>query len=492
MTSSAVADHVEFDPGSFRDRSGRVFYRDGRVFRAFDATAAREWQSAREAGFVQRLIDAGRIIRTEPAPTAVPSPDGDWAVVVEHDRIPFISYPYEWSFSMLRDAALLHLELLEAGLNEGITLKDATPFNVQFANGEPVFIDIASFVKYVEGEPWSGYRQFCQMFLYPLMLQAYRGIDLQPLLRGNLEGIAPDTMRRMLSFRDSFRPGVLTHVSLHARMQARFHVADRDTRQSLKSHGFGRELILANVRSLKRIVSRLNWTSAPSTWSEYETQCPHVRVNAVAKELFVRAVAAARPRSLVWDLGCNVGRFSRIAAEHADCVVAMDGDHRAIDDLYLRLRSDRTPRVLPLVVDLTDPSPARGWRGRERRDLPSRGRPDLVFCLALLHHLVIGHNILLPDVIDWFADLGADLVIEFVDKRDPQTQQLLRNKPDQYADYTLESFEQILSRRYHIRRRQTLPSGTRHLFHAELSVNGRIGHSPSGRNPSGDEQSPAT
>ncbi|MBL8851642.1 MAG: hypothetical protein JNG89_18305, partial [Planctomycetaceae bacterium] len=152
-----------------------------------------------------------------------------------------------------------------------------------------------------------------------------------------------------------------------------------------------------------------------------------------------------------------------------DSVVAMDGDHRAIDDLYQRLRRDRTPRVLPLVIDLVDPSPSRGWRGLERRDLPSRGRPDLVLCLAVIHHLVIGHNVLLADLVDWFATLGADLVIEFVDKQDPQTQLLLRNKPDQYADYTRESFEHLLSKHFHIRRCETLPSGTRYLFHAEAT-----------------------
>jgi ribosomal protein L11 methylase PrmA len=196
-----------------------------------------------------------------------------------------------------------------------------------------------------------------------------------------------------------------------------------------------------------------------------------VQIDLAAKALFVARIAAARRRELVWDLGCNVGRFSLIAAPHAECVVAMDSDPLAVEILFRRLRTERVLGVLPLVVDLADPSPARGWRGRERRDLLSRGRPDLTLCLAVLHHLVIGRNVLLADVVDWFAELGTELVVEFVDKNDPQTQILLRNRADQFGDYTLENFERLLSRRFDVRRRETMPSGTRTLFYAEPQTN---------------------
>lgn len=468
MTSGGHQHRVEFDPGSFRDRAGRVFSQDGRIYRALDESAVGAWRSALRTRFVPRAMDDGRIVPTtdvEPPPSTL-NCDG-WAGVVEHERIPFISYPYEWTFSMLQDAALLQLDLIEAALDEGLILKDASPYNVQFRDAAPVFIDTASIVPYVDGEPWAGYRQFCELCLNPLLLQACRGIEPQPLLRGTLDGISPDTLSRMLSVRDLFRRGVFSHVFVHARMQRHFRVARRDTRQSLKSHGFGRDLIRANVRSLQRMVSRLRSRSGPSTWSEYESSCSHVQTDLAAKEAFVRRIVAARRRDLVWDLGCNVGRFSLIAAQHAECVVAMDSDPLAVDILYRRLRTERVLGVLPLVIDLADPSPSRGWRGRERRDLPSRGRPDLTLCLAVLHHLVIGRNVLLAEVVDWFADLGTELIIEFVDKNDPQTQVLLRNRVDQFADYTLDAFEQLLSKQFQIRRRETLPSGTRTLFYAE-------------------------
>ncbi|MFO1095097.1 MAG: class I SAM-dependent methyltransferase [Planctomycetaceae bacterium] len=444
-----------------------MFRRNGRVYRALDDAAAREWESALRSGFVLREMDAGRIVRTTGVSPPPPGLYGDrWAGVVEHSAVPFISYPYEWTFGMLRDAALLQLELIDAALEEALIFKDATPYNLQFCDASPVFIDTASIVRYTNGEPWAGYRQFCELFLNPLLLQACRGVEPQSLLRGSLDGISPETLSRMLSLRDLFRRGVFAHVFVHARMQRQFRVAERDTRQSLKSHGFGKKLIRANVHSLRRMVERLQWRGGLSTWSDYESRCPHVQIDLAAKEAFVRTIAAARRRRLVWDLGCNVGRFSLIAAEHADCVVAMDSDQQAVDALYGRLRGERVRGVLPLVVDLADPSPARGWRGLERRDLPSRGRPDLTLCLAVLHHLVIGRNVLLQEVVDWFAELGTELVIEFVAKEDPQTQILLRNRPDQYADYKVESFERLLSERFRISRRETLPSGTRTLFYA--------------------------
>ena len=298
------------------------------------------------------------------------------------------------------------------------------------------------------------------------MLQAYRGIDFQPVLRGRLDGIEPADMLRHLSVRDRFRRGVFTHVYLHARLQQRFGNPARDARQSLRTHGFHRDLIRANVRRLRRIVDGLQWRDARSTWSGYTSDCRHVAIDAPAKAEFVRRIAGERRWDLVWDLGCNTGHYSRIAAEFADCVVAMDADHASIDELYRTLQRDEVSRIVPLVVDLADPSPNRGWRGRERRDLPARGRPQLTICLAVLHHLVIGRSLPLADVVDWLADLGGELIIEFVGRDDPQVEALLRHRPDQYADYTLPNLERLLSSRFELGRSLPLPSGARTLLHA--------------------------
>jgi SAM-dependent methyltransferase len=474
MAGAAMVPHrlqtLDFDPGSYRDRDSRVFLRDGTVYRALSAAGLSEWEHVSGCRFWRQGLDEGRIAATSRVDCgdAECASAGGWSAVLEHESIPFVSYPYEWPFGMLRDAALLHLDLLDAALNEDVILKDATPFNVQFNGATPVFIDIGSFMRLPPGAAWVGYRQFCELFLYPLMLQAYRGVDFQAWLRGRIEGIRPAQFARLLSFRDWFRRGVLTHVLLHAGLERRFGDAEQRVPEALQSSGFRKELIQRNVRQLRRVVQGLRWMPRESNWSDYNRRAPHVAVDAGAKEAFVRDVVQSRDWDLVWDLGCNTGRYSRLAAERARCVVAMDGDHLTIERLYRDLQAEGASRIVPLVVNLADASPSLGWRGRERRDLPGRGRPDLTLCLALMHHLVIRENILLPELIEWLADLEGQVVIEFVSKSDPQVQSLLRHKTDQYEDYSEDVFEAELSARFDICRRMPLPSGTRTLYHAVL------------------------
>jgi hypothetical protein len=376
------------------------------------------------------------------------------AGLLEHERVPFVSYPYEWSFSMLRDAALLQLRLLGLALDEGLTMKDASPYNVQWRGAHPVFIDVGSFERW-RGEPWAGYRQFCALYLYPLLLQAYKGVPFQPWLRGSLEGIEPAEARALLGGRDLLRRGVLTHVVLHSRLERRH--AGRPVREELRAAGFKRELVVANVRRLEKLVRRLEWRPRASTWSGYAAAADHEQ-----KAAFVRD--AARP-GVVWDLGANDGRFARIAAERADYVLAVDGDAVVLDRLYRELRDDGDTRVQPLLADLADPSPARGWRGVERARLEDRGRPALVLCLALLHHLAITRNVPLDELVAWLRDLGAALLVEFVDPADPQAQRLLAAKrPGTHGDYTRDVFERLLREAFEVERSETLASGTRTLY----------------------------
>lgn len=458
-----------YDPASFRDRSGRVFQFDGQIYRGLSETALAEWEFVSQTQFLRRWIANGSFIDTEPVPPAdIPAGARDgWAGIVRHEKIPFISYPYEWSFSMLRDAALLHLELLSAALSEDAILKDATPYNTQFRGGQCVFIDAASAVRYQPGEAWMGYRQFCQLMLFPLMLQAFHDFDFQPLLRGKLDGISPRQCLNLLTRRDLFRKGVFAHVFLHAKMESRVGHQPQGTAESLKQEGFGKSLIQNNIRNLTNIVERLQWSPKRSLWSDYDVVDSPVKTDGAAKEAFVRAVASTRRWRQVWDLGCNVGRYSRLCAEYADYVLALDFDHVAIEKLYLTLKSEGKKNILPLVFNLADPSPGLGWRGKERGDLFSRGRPDLVLSLALIHHLVLRENILLSDVVDWLASWGAAVVVEFVDKADPQAQSLIANRVDQYADYSRDAFEALLSERFAIRQTLQLPTPTRRLYFAE-------------------------
>jgi hypothetical protein len=442
------------EPGSFRDPDSRIFTASGRVLRLLSERGLADWRALTASG----LLDELPVIGTREVEADVPEAlHGGVAAVLEHDVIPFVSYPYEWTFAMLRDAALLQLQLLRRGIEKGLILKDSTPYNVQFRGAEPVFIDVGSFEQLREGEPWAGYRQFCMLFLYPLLLQAWKDVPFQPWLRGSLEGISPHDARALLSARDLLRRGAMSHVVLHNRLESRHEDEDADMKRELRKAGFKKELILANIRGLERLIARLRWEPDRSTWSEYGPHTTYTADDAERKARFVAdAVAEERP-NLVWDIGANEGRHSRIAAEHAEYVVAMDADSLVVDRLYRALRDEGESRILPLTVNIVDPPPALGWRGLERRPLLDRGRPDLTLALALIHHVSIAGNVPVAEFLDWLHGATRSLVIEFVSPEDPMARRLLaRKRPGNHPDYRADWFEQCLNERFDVVRSEPL------------------------------------
>ena len=456
------------EPGSFRDPDSRVFTTDGRVLRLLSAHGLDDWRALSASPLLEELQSEGKLVGTREADGVAEVPDAlhrEVAAVLEHDLVPVVSYPYEWTFGMLRDAALLQLELVRRAIGAGLILKDSSPYNVQFRGARPVFVDVGSFERLREGEPWAGYRQFCMLFLYPLLLQAWKDVPFQPWLRGRIDGISPKECRNLLSLRDRFRRGSLTHVFLHARLERRYEHRDVDVKAELKKAGFRKELIVANVNGLERLVSRLQWRPAGSAWSGYGPTTTYSDEDAERKAAFVsEAVAAERPR-LVWDLGCNDGRHARIAAETAEEVVAIDGDALVVDRLYEALKREGQTRILPLTMNLADPSPGLGWRGLERRPLAARGTPDLALCLALVHHLSIGGNVPVAELIDWLRSLDAALVVEFPTPEDPMVKRLLaRKRPGDHPDYRRDWFERCLGEHFDVLRTEELASGRRGLY----------------------------
>ncbi len=464
---------LRFEPGSYRDRGGRVYYNEsGRVLRGLSTCAWAQWQSLENSVCFQRFIDEGRVVRTERY-AEWPSINSEWAGVLQHERIPFVSYPFEWSFGMLKDAAQMHLNLLTEALVEGLTLKDGTAYNVQFRGVKPVFIDVASFETLVPGCPWSGYRQFCQTMLYPLMLQAYKNVPFHPWLRGRLDGITPQECWNLMSFRDFFRRGVRSHVWLHAWLQSSISINENHTPQSLGQSGFQKDMLAANFRNLAHVVSGLEWAAARSNWSEYDQNHNYTAEDRQQKEAFVRHCVASRPWSLTWDIGCNTGTFSRIAAENSQQVVALDADHLCVERFYQSLKSEANGpggRILPLVFNLADQVAGLGWRGRERSSLLQRGQPDLVLSLALIHHLVIGCGIPLTELLEWLSELRSHLVIEFVDREDSMASQLLLRRGGECPDYTRVHFERELHRLFEVSDTLSLSQGLRTLYFARSRV----------------------
>jgi len=446
--------------GSFRDPDSRVFLDDDVVYRVLSPDGWEDWLALSATP----LIEDDRIVATEPVELdSLPElTAGPAAGALKHEKVSFISYPYEWPFSMLKDAALLQLERVRRALHHDLTLKDASAYNVQFKGARPVFVDVGSFERLNEGEPWAGYRQFCMLFLYPLMLEAYKGLPYHALLRGSLDGITPAQARAVLSVR---RRGVLTHVLLHARLEARYADAGgREVKRELKRAGFGKALLDANLRKLEKLVRRLEFKPGRTAWTEYGRTNTYSDEEAARKAEFVRQ-AAARHKGLVWDLGCNDGTYSRVAAEHAGTVVALDSDHATVDGLYRALRDEGRTDLLPLVMSLTDPSPDVGWRGLERARLERRGTPDLALALALIHHVVITGNVPVREFVAWLRSLDCALVIEFPEREDPMVQKLLSGKTDKAnPDYERETFERALGERFEVERTERL--GSRTLYEA--------------------------
>ncbi len=462
------AQKVRRDSGSFRDPGGFILHHGASVFRVILPDAVPLWKRFVSSGLPDELESAGLLVPTSERPHAAEILEGEvppGSVVVEHERIPFVSYPYEWTFEMLRAAALLQLEIMERCLRRGWILKDASAYNVQFRGTRPVFIDLLSFSPLSEGEPWAGYNQFCRMMLYPLMLEAYKHIPFQPWLRSDLEGIDPAVFDQMLKGATRLRKGVLTHVTAQAYLQRKLSSTQHSVRQQIKSAGMTSDMIRRNVRGLRTLIEGLAAPRYSTTWGDY-SRTHYLQEALQQKENFVRHAMAGRPLELVWDLGSNDGRFSRIAAESAQTVVAMDSDVAAVDGLFRTLREGKVANILPLLVNVANPSPAQGWAGTERASLSDRGNPDLTLALALVHHLVIAANVPVPALLQWLSTVTRELIVEFVSKDDPMVRRLLLNKDDTYTDYNREAFEGALHRHFRVVHAAEIHGGTRFLYHA--------------------------
>jgi ribosomal protein L11 methylase PrmA len=452
------------DPGSYRDPLGRVHLADDRVLRLLRGRGVEEYRAASSSPTFVAATERGDVVgTTEPDDNPLAHEAGS-ELVVEHEAIDLISYAYEWSHSMLKDAALLTLRLSRELLDDGMILKDATPYNVQFDGVRPRFIDIGSFERLGNGEPWYGYQQFCQLFLYPLWLRSVIDVAFRPWLRGAIDGIHPDEIVRLLGRRGWRAKGFGVHGWFHARSVRRHADAEDGIRDQLRSAGFGPSVIRGQLDNLEKAVTRSTWSAATSTWSDYGDRSHYSDDDLARKEAFVSGALTPEIRRVL-DLGCNDGRFSRLCVDGGRRVIAVDSDELVIDRLYRRLVDEGETRITPLVVDLSDPPPSIGWRSIERPSLVKRARPDLVLALALVHHLAITKTVPLAEFVAMLADFDARVVVEFPTAEDPMVRRLLRNKRgDLFDDYSLESFEKAADRHFVTERSEQLPSGTRHLY----------------------------
>jgi len=448
-------------PGSFRDPSGFVFFRDGQIYRQINHAYRGNYDRLMQSGLYRALTDAGQLIPHTEVGVAQAVTDSAWQVI-QPARLPFISYPYEWSFSELKHAALLTLDIQNRAMQHDLSLKDSSAFNIQFLEGRPVLIDTLSFEVYQAGQPWVAYRQFCQHFLAPLALMSRVDIRLSQLLRVHLDGIPLDLTAALLPGRTQLNFGLSSHIHLHAKAQRRYAGMSGVP----KTGRMSRTSFLGLIDSLRSTVEKLTWQPVGTTWADYYDATNY---SPAAFEEKKRLVADLLDRVspapvVVWDLGANTGVFSRLASQRSMLTVAFDVDEGAVERNYLECRAQAERQLLPLVLDLTNPSPALGWENRERLGLVERGPADVVLALALIHHLAISNNLPFERIADFLSRVSRNLIIEFVPKTDSQAQRLLANRVDVFNRYHQVEFEREFEDYFVIRAQAPIPATERTLY----------------------------
>lgn len=445
--------------GSFRDPDGFLFYQDGLIYRQVNIDYKINYDHLLSSGLYKSLVDADLLIPHMEVDFEGPLPEKCYKII-QPELIPFVSYPYEWSFSQLKHAALTTLEIQKRALDFGMSLKDCSAYNIQFRKGKPVLIDTLSFEKYREGRPWVAYRQFCQHFLAPLALMSYKDIRLNQLFRIYIDGVPLDLASSILPFYSYFRFPILSHIHLHAKSQK--HFADKALNKS--DHKMGHMSFLGLIDSLESAVTKLRWRIQSTEWAYYYE---NINYSSDAldhkKKLVSEFLEEINPKTL-WDLGANVGMFSRIASNKGIQTISFDIDHAAVEKNYLECVKKGETNILPLLIDLTNPSPGIGWENQERMSLFERGPVDTVLALALIHHLAISNNLPLNKIADFFNQICASLIIEFVPKNDSQVQRLLSTRIDIFPDYSQIEFENEFSNYFDIKRSVRIINSERILF----------------------------
>ena len=448
--------------GSFRDPSGFMFKHDGKLYRQVNQKYREEYDLLMNSGLYDQLNKSRTLVaHKEVELDLAPRPEIAYKVI-QPEIVDFISYPYEWCFNQLKDAAILTLAIARRALEFGMILKDASAYNIQFHQGRPIFIDTLSFEKYEEGAPWVAYRQFCQHFLAPLALMAKTDIRLAQMLRLHIDGIPLDLASKLLPGSTRVEFGLTTHIHIHAKSQQRY--ADKEVSQEAVKARVSKTAMVGLLDSLLSTVKSLNVKTIQTEWTDYYQDNNYTPASFEAKrQLVKRFIERVQPKQ-VWDLGGNTGEFSRVASEMQIPTVCFDIDPGAVQQNYDLVKANKEKFMLPLRMDLTNPSPDLGWHNAERESMQARGPVDLVMALALIHHLAISNNVPLADVASYFAELSDYLIIEFVPKSDSQVKRLLASREDIFPDYTLEGFRTAFSCFYETVSEEKVQGSERTLF----------------------------
>jgi hypothetical protein len=464
---------------SFRDPSGFLFTENGTLFRSVSRLYKQNYDHLMQSGLYNKLVADNLLIphkevagiggHDSSSCPPIPAP----YKILQPEILPFISYPYEWCFSQLKDAALATLKIQKQALECNMSLKDASAYNIQFFKGKPILIDTLSFEIYKENQPWVAYRQFCQHFLAPLALMTSRDIRLGQLMRIYIDGIPLDLVSKLLPISTWLQPALMTHIHLHAKAQKRFaksHPSAGGDKGEGESRKVSKYSLTALIHHLESAITSMQWHPAGTEWSNYYEDTNYTPAGMTHKKQLVEAyLSESNPRT-VWDLGANTGVFSRLAAAKDAETVAFDSDPAAVEKNYRQMRENKETKILPLCLDLTNPSPGIGWANEERLSLGERGPADTVLALALVHHLAISNNVPFSHIAGFLSRLCRFLIIEFVPKNDSQVQRLLQTREDIFYHYTQDHFEASFCKHFSPLKREKILDTQRTLYLMESKI----------------------
>lgn len=445
-------------PASYRDPSGFIFEKDGIFYRQVNTVFKEDFEFFISSGCYKHLAEKKLLISHDEVKENLSGAD-NWLITLKPQQLDYISYPYEWSFDMLKDAALLTLQLMKESISFGLILKDATPYNIQWHKGRMTFIDTLSFEKYDETKPWIAYRQFCECFLGPLLLTHYAKQPLHNLLLSWPDGIPLSVTRSLLPFRSRFNLFTYLHIHLHEKLTR----PGKQTRQ--QSTAFSKTKMLNLVNSLESVIKNLKAAATKTNWSDYYEEAGQRGDYVEQKKLIIEKCLNEIPGiKTAVDLGANDGYFSELLSSKNILTIAAEADAVCVNNLYLQCKQKENSLIHPAIIDLTNPSPAIGVNNKERNSFINRTKTDLALALALIHHLCIGKNMSFTQCAELFASVSKQLIIEFVPKQDAKTKLLLQNKKDIYTSYSIEGFEKVFSAVFSIEKKEPIPGTERVLY----------------------------
>jgi len=445
---------------SFRDPSGYLFYKDGRLYRCVNKAYKENYNYLKSSGLYNSLV-ADKLIISHKEVNIKKMGVNKAFKVIKPELIPFISYPYEWCFTQLKKAALLTLEIQKKALKFNMFLKDCSAYNVQFIGPHPIFIDTLSFEKYQEGQLWPAYRQFCEQFLAPLALMSYKDVRLNKLSQLYIDGVSLDLASKLLPLKSMFNVSLLAHIYLHSKSQGYFS----NKPIAFKRKRMSRHSFIGLVESLRSVIEKLKWKIKKSEWGNYYDETNYSKKAFISKKKLVNRFLGLINPNIVWDLGSNRGLFTKISTAKGFLTISLDSDPVSVEKNYTQALKDNDINCLPLLVDLANPSPGIGWNNKERKSLIDRGPADAVLALALIHHLRISNSLPLYKIAEFFNKICSDsLIIEFVPKVDSKVQKLLLTRKDIFSDYKKNIFEKEFKKHFLIRKSEKIKGSSRVLY----------------------------